>query len=213
MGTRGRKVDLRTRRRQVSNAFWDITFLRQNAVSQLREFPTSSCCSYCGGYAALLRHITDEAMWNLYTWGYNSNGQLGLGEIYDDRKHLCSLYYAHPTRVWSRQLTHRVADVMCGATFTVCSLENGKWYGFGTGDPLEGPHPETEGRRNRGWFGGKSKESNKFKDVWFSPRPLVLNFSKLSIDDLTSLLRDSDDQCARQKKGYQTAHRHRSRRG
>jgi hypothetical protein len=166
--------------------------------------------------------VTDEAMWNMYTWGYNSQGQLGLGEMFEDHEHLRRKYFAHPTRVWSRRLTHRIRKAICGATFTVCILSNDHVYGFGTGSALNGPSGHGSSSSSRTQDGGDVKKKKKKKSWLFggggggstektkrgtekqaatmSPRALLLNLSNQSLESALDLLRDSEEQEQNQKR-------------
>jgi alpha-tubulin suppressor-like RCC1 family protein len=113
--------------------------------------------------------VTDEAMWNLYTWGHNKQGQLGLGEMFEDHNHLKRQYFRHPTRVWSRRLTHRIRKAICGATFTVCILSNDHVYGFGTGLALDGPSSggDSASSSSSSSSSSEGQKKKKKKSSWF----------------------------------------------
>ena len=107
-------------------------------------------------------------MWNLYTWGHNKQGQLGLGEMFEDHAHLRRQYFRHPTRVWSRRLTHRIRKAICGATFTVCILSNDHVYGFGTGLALDGPSSGGDSASSSSSSSSsEGQKKKKKKSSWF----------------------------------------------
>ena len=81
----------------------------------------------CGKEHAVAR--TREPLWNVYTWGKNSSGQLGHGDLIERKR---------PTRVLGLQDT--VVQVECGNKVTFARLAKGAIYAWGKrGRQIAGP--------------------------------------------------------------------------
>ncbi len=78
--------------------------------------------------------ITFEPSDNLWTWGLNDKGQLGLGDT-EPR--------GFPTKVTT--LPEAVAQIQCGDKFTMCVVEGGDMYSWGQGEHGQLGHTSARG--------------------------------------------------------------------
>ena len=71
--------------------------------------------------------LTDQALWNLYVWGDNSKGQLGLDPV----SSATISYQSTPRRLVNTEFRSAFVEVQCGDSFTVALDEDGTHFYWG----------------------------------------------------------------------------------
>ena len=78
--------------------------------------------------------LTDEGLWNLYTWGDNSKGQLGLDPV----SAASIRYQLTPRRLVNAEFRSAFVEVQCGDFFTVARNDDGVYFYWGEKELVNG---------------------------------------------------------------------------